>query len=104
MQRAIGEETRYRLLHYLTKCRDVTPKELKTSLNIPGNTLHHHLNTLVDVGLVQKRARNETDSNSLSTYYRASPFGKMILEKGVTEIMEMEDDHREMYDAAEYSE
>jgi len=100
MQRAIGEETRYRLLHYLTTCEDASPKELKTALDLPGNSLHHHLNKLVDVGLVQKRARNEADSDGLFTYYRASPFGEMILEHGVTELMQMEEDFREMYGAA----
>lgn len=101
MQRAIGEENRYRLLHYLTTCEEASPKELKTALDIPGNTLHHHLNTLVDVGLVQKRARNEADSEGLFTYYRASPFGEMILEHGVKKLMRMEADFREMYGATE---
>ncbi len=104
MQRAIGEGTRYRLLHYLTNCGDASPKELKTALDIPGNTLHHHLNKLVDVGLVQKRARNEADSDGLFTYYRASPFGKLILENGVKELMRMEGNFREMYGAADDSE
>jgi ArsR family transcriptional regulator len=103
MQRAIGEGTRYRLLHYLTTRDDASPKELKTTLDLPGNTLHHHLNKLIDVGLVQKRARNEADSDGLFTYYRASPFGESILEHGVTELMRMEDDFREMYGAAEDS-
>jgi len=101
MQRAIGEETRYRLLHYLTTCEDASPKEFKAALDLPGNRLHHHLNKLVDVGLVQKRARNEADSDGLFTYYRASPFGEIILEHGVNELMRMEDDFREMYGAAE---
>ncbi len=103
MQRAIGEETRYRLLHYLTTCEDASPKELKTALDLPGNSLHHHLNKLVDVGLVQKRARNEADSDGLFTYYRASPFGEIILEHGVNELMRMEEDFREMYGAVENS-
>jgi ArsR family transcriptional regulator len=103
MQRAIGQGTRYRLLHYLTACGDASPKELKEALNLTRNTLHYHLNKLVNVGLVQKRARNEPDSASVYTYYRASSFGKMILEKGVTEMIQMEDDFREMYGAAEDS-
>lgn len=101
MQRAIGEPTRYRLLYYLTTHGDASPKELKQALNIPGNSLHHHLNKLVDVGLVQKRARNEANSDGLFTYYRASAFGEVILEHGVNELMQMEEDFREMYGATE---
>jgi ArsR family transcriptional regulator len=103
MQRAVGEETRYRLLHYLTTCGDASPKELKQALDLRRNTLHHHLNKLVDVGLVQKRARNEANSDGLFTYYRASAFGEVILEHGVKELMQMEEDFREMYGAAEDS-
>ena len=101
MQQAIGQGTRYRLLHYLTTRGDASPKELKEALNLPGNTLHHHLNKLVDVGLVQKRARNEANSEGLFTYYRASPFGEVILEHGVKKLMRMEEEFQEMYGAAE---
>jgi predicted ArsR family transcriptional regulator len=103
MQRAIGQGTRYRLLHYLTTCGDASAKELKKALNLKRNTLHYHLNKLVDVGLVQKRTRNKPASTGLYTYYRASSFGKMILEKGVTEMIQMEDNFREIYGAAENS-
>ena len=101
LQRAIGEGTRYRLLHYLKTRGDASPKELKAALDLPGNTLHHHLNKLVAVGPVEKRAHNKTDSDGLFTYYRASLFGKMILEHGIEELMRMEDDSREMYGAAD---
>jgi ArsR family transcriptional regulator len=103
MQRALGEPTRYRLLHYLKHRGDASPTELKAALDLPGNTLHHYLNKLVDVGLVQKRARNEADSDGLFTYYRASPFGKMLLEHGVEELMRLEDTFRERYGAADDS-
>ena len=95
MQQAIGEKTRYRILHYLTTCGDASPTELKEVLDLRGNTLHHHLNKLVDVGLVQKRARNEANSEGLFTYYRASPFGEEILEHGIKELMEMEEELQE---------
>lgn len=101
MQRAIGEGTRYRVLHYLVNHGDTSPKELKETLDLTGNTLHHHLNTLVDVGLVEKRARTEADSNGLFTYYRATAFGEGILEHGVSELMEREADYRELYGDAD---
>lgn len=103
MQRALGEANRYRILHYLKNHGDKSPKELKAALDLSGNTLHHHLNTLIDVGLVQKRARNEADSDGLFTYYGASGFGKAILEHGVEELMRLEAEYREMYGATETS-
>ena len=103
MQQAIGEGTRYRILHYLTTRGDASPKELKEALDLRGNTLHHHLNKLVDVGLVQKRGRKKANSEGLFTYYRASPFGEVILEQGVKKLMRMEEDFQEMYGATEES-
>lgn len=100
MQRAIGEGTRYRILHYLKTQGATSPKELTDALGLSGNTLHHHLNTLVDVGLVQKRARKEADSEGLFTYYSASGFGEAILEHGVEELMQLEHDYRETYDSS----
>lgn len=99
MQRTLGEGTRYRLLYYLKHCGDASPKELKKELDLSGDTIDYHLSKLVDVGLVQKRAHNQADSDGLFTYYRASPFGKVILEHGVTELMRLEEDFREMYGA-----
>ena len=97
MQRAIGQGTRYRLLHYLLSRGEASPKELKEALDLTGNTLHHHLNTLVDVGLVEKRARKEADSRGLYTYYRATAFGEAILEHGVAELLTAEATYRELY-------
>ena len=97
MQRAIGETTRYRLLHFLKNHGDKSPKELKEALDLSGNTLHHHLNTLVRVGLVGKRARKEADSNGFYTYYRATAIGEAMLEHGVEELMQKEHMYREMY-------
>lgn len=97
MQRAIGQETRFRLLYYLTEQEATSPKELKSALDLQGNALHHHLNTLVDVGLVEKRARSEADSEGLFTYYRATAFGHAILEHGVEELLRNERRYLDMY-------
>ncbi|MDZ7730828.1 MAG: hypothetical protein U5K37_07900 [Natrialbaceae archaeon] len=70
---------------------------MREGLDLAGNTLHHHLNKLVDVGLVQKRARKEADSEGLFTYYRVSGLGRAILEHGVGELLEMEHEYRDMY-------
>lgn len=101
MQRAIGEGTRYRVLHSLANSGETSPKELKAALDLTGNTLHHHLNTLVDVGLVEKRARKEADSRGRFTYYRATAFGADILKHGVEELMRNERPYRDVYGADE---
>lgn len=101
MQRAIGQTTRFRILHYLNAEGNTSPKELKAALDLAGNSLHHHLNTLVDVGLVEKRARSEADTNGLFTYYRSTAFGQAILEHGVEELLRREADYLEMYSGEE---
>jgi len=97
MQRAIGEKTRYRILHVLRNHGEKSPKELTATLGLAGNALHHHLNTLVDVGLVEKRARKEADSRGLYTYYRATAIGEGILEHGLETVMRKEHEYRERY-------
>jgi len=97
MQRAIGEPTRFRIIHYLTACEEASPKGLESALDLPSNSLHHHLNTLLDVGLVEKRARSQADSDGLFTYYRATAFGHAILEHGVGELLRHEAKYLELY-------
>lgn len=58
--------------------------------DIESNTLHYHLDTLVDVGLVENRKRKEPTSDGLYSYYRATSLGEGILEHGVRELMREE--------------
>ncbi|WP_135305130.1 ArsR/SmtB family transcription factor [Haloarcula amylovorans] len=97
MQRAIGNETRFRILHFLTEQGAHSAKELEEELDLPSNTLHYHLDTLVDVGLVENRKRKTPDSDSLYSYYRATSLGEGILEHGVRELMREEWDLLDAY-------
>lgn len=90
MQRAIGNETRFRILHLLTEAGAQSANELEAELDIRSNTLHYHLNALVDVGLVENRKRKTPDSDGLHSYYRATSLGGGILEHGVRELMREE--------------
>lgn len=90
MQRAIGNETRFRLLDRLVTGGAHSAKELQTALEIESNTLHYHLDTLVDTGLVENRKRKEPTSEGLYSYYRATSLGEGILEHGVRELMREE--------------
>lgn len=97
MQRAIGNETRFRILNYLTEQGSRSAKELAEELDLPSNTLHYHLDALVEVGLVENRKRKTPDSDGLYSYYQATSLGEGILEHGVRELMREEWDLLEAY-------
>lgn len=90
MQRSIGNETRFRILHLLKSNGDMSASELETELGVEANNLHYHLDKLVDVGLVENRKRKTADSSGLYSYYRATSLGEGILEHGVEELMRRE--------------
>lgn len=97
MQRAIGNETRFRILRTLIHNGDLSAKELEGALDLRANNLHYHLDQLVDVGLVQNRKRKEPNKEGLYSYYRASALGEGILEHGVEKLMRREHEFREQY-------
>lgn len=87
MQSAIGNETRFRILYTLKHEGDKSAKELRTQLGVAGNTLHYHLDELMDVGLVENRMRNEPEEDGVYSYYRASAMGEALLEEGIEELI-----------------
>lgn len=97
MQRAIGNEMRFRVLDYLTDEGAQSAAELRDALDIESNTLHYHLDVLVDVGLVENRKRSDADSDGLYSYYRATSLGEGILSHGVRELMREEWELLEAY-------
>ncbi|MFC7134392.1 MULTISPECIES: winged helix-turn-helix domain-containing protein [Salinibaculum] len=97
MQRAIGNETRFRVLDHLVDEGARSASELKQALDVESNTLHYYLDTLVDVGLVENRKRSEPDSDGLHSYYRATSLGEGILTHGVRELMREEWDLLDAY-------
>ncbi|WP_410764851.1 helix-turn-helix domain-containing protein [Haloferax sp. DFSO60] len=97
MQAAIGDRTRFTLLYRLVHGGDQSPKQLEEALDMRANTLHYHLQKLVDVGLVEKRKQRRADEHGLFSYYRATSLGADILEHGVGELIRRERDYREAY-------
>ena len=97
MQRAIGNETRFRILYVLKERGDLSASDLKEVLGLEANNLHYHLDKLVDVGLVQNCKRKTADRDGLFSYYRATALGKGILEYGVEELMRREHDFLDQY-------
>ena len=97
MQRAIGNEVRFRVLTVLVDEGATSASELRDALEVRSNTLHYHLDELVDVGLVENRKRKEPGSDGLYSYYRATSLGEGILTEGVRELMAREWDALEAY-------
>ena len=97
MQKAIGNETRFRILYTLKTQGQMNANQLRSSLEIPRNTLHYHLDRLCDVGLIQNRKQKTPESDYLYSYYVASAMGKAILEHGVEELMRRERDFKAIY-------
>lgn len=87
MQRAIGNENRFRILTQLVDEGAHSAMELREAPAMESNTLHYHLDALVDAGLVENRKRKEPTSSGLHSYYRATSLGEGILEHGVHELM-----------------
>jgi DNA-binding transcriptional ArsR family regulator len=97
MQQAIGNEMRFRILDLLVEEGSHSAKELRTALDVESNTLHYHLDALVDVGLVENRKRKEPSNDGLYSYYRATSIGRGLLEHGVRELMREEWDLLDAY-------
>jgi ArsR family transcriptional regulator len=100
MHAAVGHRTRYEIVYRLVHGDEASPTELADALGVEDNTLHYHLNELVDVGLVEKRKRTERGQDGLSTYYRATVFGEVTLTEGVDELLRGEQAFAEMYDSS----
>lgn len=97
MQKAIGNETRFRVLDHLVASGPQSASQLRDALALESNTLHYHLDRLLDVGLVENRKRNEPDEAGLRSFYRATSLGEAILEHGVRELMAEEWELLEAY-------
>ena len=97
MQRAIGEETRYRALATLLEAEELSASELAAELGVATNTLHYHLDRLVDVGLVNNRKRKERGADGLYSYYVPTALGEAMMTHGVGELLREERDLLERY-------
>jgi len=100
MYAALGNRTRYEILHRLATNGDLTAQEIENELSVSTNTLYYHLEKLVDVGLIDQRARKESHSEEMSTYYRASVFGDAVLSIGVNELLRREHELAGEYDGS----
>ena len=97
MQRAVGEETRYRVLTELLSEGESSATELADSHKVPSNRLHYHLDKLESIGLVANRKRKERGADGLYSYYTATALGEAIMTHGVGELIAEERELLERY-------
>ena len=97
MQRAIGDETRYRIVAELLREGDLSATELADAMDEPSNRLHYHLDALQEVGLVQNRKRKDRGADGLYSYYRATAMAEAIMKHGVAELLRREREFLERY-------
>jgi DNA-binding transcriptional ArsR family regulator len=97
MHAAIGQPIRYRILYRLVHVGEATPTELEREIDVTDSNLHYHLNELLDVGLVEKRASTERGSDGTTVYYRPTVFGNVTLTDGVDELIRGEGTFEELY-------
>jgi predicted ArsR family transcriptional regulator len=97
MQRAVGEETRYRVLSELLVEGESSASELADSLDVPSNRLHYHLDKLESVGLVANRKHKERGADGLYSYYVVTALGEAIMTHGVGELIAEERELLERY-------
>jgi predicted ArsR family transcriptional regulator len=97
MQRAVSEETRYRIVAELLREGELSASELADALDIPSNRLHYHLDKLEDVGVVGNRLKKERGADGLYSYYVATSLGEAVMEHGIGELIQTEWDARERY-------
>ncbi len=92
MQRAIGEQSRYRILAELLRDGERSAIELADALDVKSNSLHYHLDELVDVGLVANRKHKKRSADGLYSYYVATSLGKAVMKHGIGELIREEGD------------
>lgn len=101
MQQAVSDTTRFTIVYRLKNDGAMTAEELAEELDIDESALHAHLDTLVDVGVVEHRNENTPDQTGLHSYYRATQIGTDLLNYGVVELMRREWDYRAAYGGSE---
>lgn len=97
MQRAVSEETRYRIVATLLREDELSASELADELDIPSNRLHYHLDKLVDVGVVANRIEKERGADGLYSYYVATTLGETVMKHGIGELIRREWDALDRY-------
>lgn len=83
---------------HLLREGELSATELADALDLPSNTLHYHLDKLVDVGLVANRKRKERGADGPYSYYVATSMGEAVMRDGIGELIRREWEALERYE------
>jgi ArsR family transcriptional regulator len=69
-------------------------------MDVDDSTLHYHLKKLLDAHLIEKWKRTEKGQDGLSTFYRPTVYGEVVLTEGVDTLIRAEHEFEAMYDSS----
>lgn len=81
----IGEESRVKILNFLTERDEVTCKDLEKEFSFSGSTAYHHITIMAKTGLVKTRGVGKTIFYSLNKRYVTNMIhvlNKLLSKKG----------------------
>ncbi|MFC3959245.1 winged helix-turn-helix domain-containing protein [Halovivax cerinus] len=97
MYAAVGHRVRFEILYRLVHGGETTPSDLSEELSEDSSTLSDHIDHLLDAGLIQRRMRTEKGEMTVSTFYRETIFGEIVLTEGIEPLLLAEKEFSAMY-------
>ncbi len=76
----VSNDARFRILHRLVIDEERSVSDLAADLDRDKSTISHHLNLLVEAGIVRNRREKRTGSAESYSYYTATPLGNRLYE------------------------
>ena len=92
----IAERPRFAILYALKTEGKLSANELSEALDRRENSLHYHLNRLVEAGLVENRKQERPDVDGLYSYYELTGLGADLID-AATEFIGQEKTALEQY-------
>lgn len=82
---ALSDPRRYAVLYYLWDREEVSRKELAATIDDAGFDLTHHLDVLIDAGLVARTGAPD-DQDGRQTFYRITHIGRQEITTDIQNI------------------
>lgn len=92
----LAERPRFAILYALSIEGKLSANELGETLGRSENSLHYHLNRLVEASLVENRKRERPNDDELYSYYELTGLGADLID-AATEFIDQEKTALEQY-------
>jgi len=92
----LADDTRRRILHLL-RHKELSPAELTKALDKNYSSIQHHLNQLLQAGLIQQ-TREERVRNMIQPYYHATAH-RYLVSYSLTENLQRDDEYAQYQEA-----